>query len=268
MAEKNILVVDDEDDARLMMARILANKNEDWKVDVASSESEAKDKIDRKHYHVIVTDMKMENNESGLAVLKYAKEKNESTDVIIITAYEDLKNASNAMRLSAFDYVSKADNDAYDLMCETVEESLSQRHHSDVFLCHNKKDKEKIKAIANLLEKNGISTWLDENINGGQKWSKVLVEKLKTIKISAVFLGENGIGEWQDKEIDILTNIPADQNHLIIPVVLPCCCSKEPDFPEFLKSHHYVDFRKVEIYPMAELIRSITEKPVKRIFIP
>ena len=268
MAEKNILVVDDEEQPRSMMEKILSSKNGDWQVDVAFSEAEAKDKTDNKHYHVIVTDMKMENDESGLAVLKYAKEKNESTEVIVITAYPRIKNADYAMGLKAFGYVSKLDDDAYLLMCEKVEKALSGQHDFDVFLCHNSEDKKNIKAIGKILKKNEIWPWLDEwELRPGVDWIDVLEEQIENIRMVAVFAGENGIGPWQLKEIKAVLNVFEEKEKEIIPVILPHCC-KEPDFPVFIRSKQRVDFCNIDPYPMAELIYGITKRRVKNIFIP
>ncbi|MBT8367680.1 MAG: toll/interleukin-1 receptor domain-containing protein, partial [Deltaproteobacteria bacterium] len=53
----------------------------------------------------------------------------------------------------------------------------------DVFLCHNSEDKPEIRKIARQLTENGIKPWLDENqIQPGELWQNVLVEKINNIK--------------------------------------------------------------------------------------
>lgn len=56
---------------------------------------------------VVVTDLKLEGQVSGLDVLQEAKRQGDSTEVILITAYATIENCKEALRQGAFDYLVK-----------------------------------------------------------------------------------------------------------------------------------------------------------------
>jgi len=209
--------------------------------------------------------MKMENDESGLAVLKYAKEKNKSTEVIVITAYPEIKNADCAMGLRAFGYISKLDNDAYFLMCGKVEKALSGQHDFDVFLCYNSKDKSYVKKIAKMLKERGVLPWLDEwEFRPGDQWIDVLKEQIDNISTVAVFVGGYGKSPWRELEIELLLHEFIKKKKKIIPVILSSC-KKEPELPLFLEGLDWVDFRNLSPPgPMDQLIYGITGKKISK----
>jgi two-component system NtrC family sensor kinase len=64
----------------------------------------------------------------GLAVLRYARDHYPDTPVIIITAYESLESAINALRLGAFDYISKPFNmDLFRSALKRAQEAIAHR---------------------------------------------------------------------------------------------------------------------------------------------
>ena len=91
----------------------------------------------------------------------------------------------------------------------------------DVFLCHNSEDKPAVREIAQMLVKEGIKPWLDEEqIRPGTTWQKALGEQIGSIKSAAVFVGKNGIGPWQDEEIQGLLSEFMRRKCSVIPTVL------------------------------------------------
>jgi DNA-binding response OmpR family regulator len=62
--------------------------------------------LDEKKYDIVITDMTMYQID-GLGVLKKAKEIEQKTIVIILTAHSDLSSAIGALRLKADDYILK-----------------------------------------------------------------------------------------------------------------------------------------------------------------
>ncbi len=120
----NILVVEDDADIRENMARLLGKRG--FNVSSASNTSEAIDLIKINQYDVVVTDMRMEGEKSGLYVLEAARKKNKMTEGIVITAYPDIKNAAEAMEKDAFYYISKSDDNPYDLLCSKVQEVIEK----------------------------------------------------------------------------------------------------------------------------------------------
>lgn len=113
MDKKNdikILIVEDEEDQRIRLKYVLESYG--YNVEEADSAEHAVKMMtnSKKYYNLVVSDMKMPGNKSGLDVLKKAKEINENTEVFIITAYGSVDNAVKAMVNGAFDYIQKPIN--------------------------------------------------------------------------------------------------------------------------------------------------------------
>ncbi len=127
-----ILVVDDEEEVRAAVARRLTRDG--LKVDTASSEADALEMLKAADptYDVIMTDMVMENPDSGVNVLKAAAEEDIFSEVIVLTAYGNVANAVECMKRGAFDYVEKniPGVDVYDLMSIKVGQALDRRRSS------------------------------------------------------------------------------------------------------------------------------------------
>ena len=68
--------------------------------------SKAKEQLKVGHVQVLLTDLKLER-EDGLTLLKWIREENYPTPVIILTAHGSIDSAVDAMKQGAFDYISK-----------------------------------------------------------------------------------------------------------------------------------------------------------------
>jgi len=127
-----ILVIDDEDEVRAAVARRL--RRETYQVDESGSQAEGIAAIYKTNdpYDIIVTDMLMEQQESGIAVLEAALGRDLFTEVIILTAYGSVVNAVECMKRGAFDYVEKSipGVDVYDLLCLKVEKAIEARRNN------------------------------------------------------------------------------------------------------------------------------------------
>ncbi len=120
MAVKNkILVVDDEEALRTVLSSEL--EGEGYQVNTAADGDEAIKIIGAQQFHLILLDIKMPNVD-GFEVLKFVKQHQPSTKVIMLTGFADLKNAIESKKLGAEDFVSKP----YDLvdLLTTVERVL------------------------------------------------------------------------------------------------------------------------------------------------
>lgn len=128
----HVLVVDDEEEVLAALKRRLEREN--YRVDVASSAAEAIVFIrsQTQPVDVIVTDMSMEENDSGLEVLKEAVAHDIFTEVIVLTAYGNVGNAVESMRRGAFDYLEKnaPGVDVYELLVLKIGQALERRHTS------------------------------------------------------------------------------------------------------------------------------------------
>jgi DNA-binding NtrC family response regulator len=103
-SKANILVVDDEPAMRLLVTSIL--KGEGHEVTAAANGDEALQLIDRHHYHLVITDLKMPGM-SGVALLERVKQDDPETAVILLTAFGTVEGAVDAMRKGAAHYLLK-----------------------------------------------------------------------------------------------------------------------------------------------------------------
>ena len=104
MDKKSILVVDDEENSRNGLLRILSKFNYD--VLTAETGVEALKCLQKKPCDVILTDMRMPGM-SGIDLLKKVKELLPEIGVIIFTAYGEVDSYLEAMNLGAFEYLNK-----------------------------------------------------------------------------------------------------------------------------------------------------------------
>ncbi len=124
-----VLVVDDEDEVRAALRRRLAR--EGYEVAMAENAEEAKRLIrsEGTPFDIVVTDMSMEQADSGLDVLKEAIGHDLFTEVIVLTAYGNVSNAVESMRRGAFDYLEKnvPGVDAYEVLVLKVGQAMERR---------------------------------------------------------------------------------------------------------------------------------------------
>lgn len=124
-----ILVVDDEDEVRAALKRRL--EREGYDVTTAASAAEAASVIQAQSpsFDVVVTDMSMEETNSGLQVLQSAVAHDIFTEVLVLTAYGNVANAVESMRRGAFDYLEKniPGVDVYELLMLKVGQALERR---------------------------------------------------------------------------------------------------------------------------------------------
>lgn len=115
----NILIVDD--DARYCDALSSELSQNGYRTIAASSVSEATTQLEQKAFDLVLTEIKFPE-ENGSAFVKLAR-KNLKIKVIVLTDYADLKNAIEAKKAGADDFLSKP----YDLMdlLDTIERVLT-----------------------------------------------------------------------------------------------------------------------------------------------
>jgi len=99
-----ILLVDDEPLIRLSMVDALEAVGYD--VRAAASGTEGLEVLRQKAFDLIITDLRLPGVD-GLTVLKATKDKSPETEVVMITAHGSVESAVGAMKLGAFDYITK-----------------------------------------------------------------------------------------------------------------------------------------------------------------
>ena len=124
-----ILCVDDEDEVRSALKRRL--EREGHAVDTANGVKEGAEMIRNSapSYDVVITDMSMDEDDSGIQMLKAAVEHDVFTEVIVLTAYGNVQNAVACMQMGAYDYVEKniPGADVYELLILKLNRALEQR---------------------------------------------------------------------------------------------------------------------------------------------
>ena len=112
MSIHRILVADDEESIRWVLSKALTKQG--FTVDLAADGNEALQLFRRHPYDMAVLDIKMPGN-SGLDLLNRFQEERPETLVVIMTAESSMKNAIEAMKRGAYDYITKPfDLDALD----------------------------------------------------------------------------------------------------------------------------------------------------------
>ena len=127
-----LLVIDDEDDVRGAIARRL--QREGYRVDQAAGQAEGIEAINSAEppYDLIITDMVMEDPQSGVKTLEAALSRDIFSEVIVLTAYGNVANAVECMRRGAFDYVEKniPGVDVFELLNLKLRQALERRKMS------------------------------------------------------------------------------------------------------------------------------------------
>lgn len=104
----NILIVDDKEYNLKAYKLALEDAGLGGNILTARNESEAQEIIEAQSIDVIITDLVMLTEQSGMEVLRLAKEKDPLLMVIIVTAYEAKLERYKAFELGAFDCITRA----------------------------------------------------------------------------------------------------------------------------------------------------------------
>jgi DNA-binding NtrC family response regulator len=125
-----ILVVDDEKIKRITLADDMSAQG--YEVVMAADGDEALEKLAADRFDVVVTDLKMPRLD-GIELLKRIKQgpMSESIDVIMMTAYGSIPVAVEAMKLGAFDFLTKPfrNEDVFPLLARIERQRASSISH-------------------------------------------------------------------------------------------------------------------------------------------
>jgi two-component system nitrogen regulation response regulator GlnG len=121
MPLNKILVADDEESMRWVLSKALKRKG--FSVDLAKDGDEALKMIQSSHYDMAILDIKMPGL-SGLELLDQIRELKKELLVVIMTAEASMKNAVEAMKRGAYDYITKPfDLDVIDAIIEKIDKA-------------------------------------------------------------------------------------------------------------------------------------------------
>lgn len=121
----NILIIDDENDIRNLLSRII--RLEGYQVFQAETGSRGLRMLKREKIHVTICDVKLPDA-NGVEMVPQIKELNPQGEVILLTAFGTIPDSVTAIKSGAFDYITKGDdnNKIIPLVNRAVEKALLQ----------------------------------------------------------------------------------------------------------------------------------------------
>jgi DNA-binding NtrC family response regulator len=101
---KRILVVDDEENTRIGLSKLLSQ--EGFQVESAANGNDALEMLGQHKINLVISDINMPDM-NGLVFLRELSRKFPSTNVIMMTAYGGVESYLEAMNLGAYEYLHK-----------------------------------------------------------------------------------------------------------------------------------------------------------------
>jgi two-component system response regulator AtoC len=178
MIPKRILIVDDEESFRHMLSVILIK--EGYEVEVSSTGEEGLRKAAASPFDQILCDIRMPHTD-GLEFLREAKKAGVEASIIMMSAYGTVDTAIEAMKLGAYDYISKPFKpDEIVLTLRKAEEREQLRKENQLL----RKEVGKEYSFENIVSKN-------------EKMQKIfdVIKKVSQYKSTVLITGESGTGK-------------------------------------------------------------------------
>jgi DNA-binding NtrC family response regulator len=129
--KSSVLVVDDELLIRKSLSRVLREKG--YTVEGASTGAEGLEKVASLRPQVMILDMRLPDTD-GLSVLRKVRQMDPLVQVIVITAFGDVQNAVEAMKLGACDFLRKPyEKEDIELAVEAAARTFRQANELDLY---------------------------------------------------------------------------------------------------------------------------------------
>lgn len=175
---QGIVVVDDDRIILDSLCEFL--RMEGYEVEGASSADAALRALSRKPYNLVITDVNMPGSD-GFELLRIIKQRYPEIVVVIITGYGTIESAVEAIKMGAYDYLTKPIID--DEIRLTIERALRQQ----ALIRENK----------SLRDRLDLRYGLDNVVGHDYKMLKVfdLIETVADSKITLLIQGESGAGK-------------------------------------------------------------------------
>ena len=101
-----ILLIEDEEPIRRVMVRILSDESTSYEITEAENGKQGLSKLEKNPYDLVLCDIKMPKMD-GIEVLEAAKAKGIHVPFIMLTGHGNVETAVEAMKLGAYDFISK-----------------------------------------------------------------------------------------------------------------------------------------------------------------
>jgi DNA-binding NtrC family response regulator len=108
MSKANVLIIDDEDELRALLARVLSLER--YKIWEASTAREAFAILEKEDIQVAIVDVRLPDA-FGLDLVPIIKDKHPIIEIIVLTAFGTIEDGVKAIKSGAFDYITKGDKD-------------------------------------------------------------------------------------------------------------------------------------------------------------
>lgn len=107
MQKGRLLIIDDEERLRNLLARIL--QLEGYEVSTAANGKEGLRKLQQESFHVVLSDVKLPDS-NGIELTEKIKGSWPAIEVIVLTAFGTINDGVKAIKSGAFDYITKGDD--------------------------------------------------------------------------------------------------------------------------------------------------------------
>lgn len=179
-----ILIIEDEQAIRNVLANILKDENKKWEIDEAENGGIALEKIKEINYDLVLCDIKMPIKD-GLEVLELGLDINPDLTFIMISGHGDIETAVECIKKGAYDYIQKPPD--LNRLLNSVRHALDRKN----LITQNKSLQEENKAlkrkVSDKYEMVGSSQHLQE--------IQEMVDKVAATDARVLIVGPNGTGK-------------------------------------------------------------------------
>lgn len=190
MHHGSLLVVDDDRPLLESMAEYLRGLGH--RTETASTAREAISRMKEFPFDVVICDVNLPDHD-GFHLLEWARQNTPETQVILLTGFGTIENAVDAIRMGAFDYLTKPLVD--DELNFSIQRALGQRQ----IVAENKRLK------AQLDERFGIGNIIGHDYRMLKMFD--LIESVADTRTTVLILGESGTGKTLTaRAIHLLSN--------------------------------------------------------------
>ena len=172
-----ILIIEDEEPIRRVLIRILTEENSSYEFDEAFDGKEGLRKINNNNYDLVLCDIKMPKMD-GIEVLESIKVSNKTLPFIMLTGHGNVSTAVEAMKLGAYDFISKPPD--LNRLLNSVRHALENKSLVSENIILKKQVVKKYQIIGESIEIKAIHD---------------LIDKVASTDARVLITGENGTGK-------------------------------------------------------------------------